>query len=516
MTERIGGYGELVLSALAAAPDRIAFVQDDAHLSYAGLARRIGQFGSVLTDLGCRGGDAAGFLATNKPDVFAAMMACALLGVRYTPLHPLGSAEDHEFILKDAEIDLLLFDASKFGELGLTLSQSVSRLKHVLSFGKKGSFEDIAALADRAAAFSFKRIVAPEDTLAVAYTGGTTGRPKGAVLSHRSVVSAMGLVCDHWQWPQDIRILLSTPISHAAGAMIVPTLLKGGTVFLQEAFAPKNTLEAIQRHQVTTLFLVPTMIYALLDEVVLGEYDTSSLESIFYGAAPMAKTRLREATKRFGPIFMQLYGQVESSVALTILRKEDHADEHKLLSCGRPLAPENLKILDETQQEVPAHVVGEICVKGPTIMDGYWRRPDETEAVFEGGWLHTGDLAKRDDDGLFYIVDRAKDMIVSGGFNVFPREIEDVLCAHESVNVAAAIGVPHEKWGEAVHALVVKRAGSEVTAAELIELVREKKGPAYAPKSVEFVEFLPLTALGKVDKKSVRASYWRGHERLVG
>jgi fatty-acyl-CoA synthase len=260
------------------------------------------------------------------------------------------------------------------------------------------------------------------------------------------------------------------------------------------------------------------MVYVLLDHPGIAEADLRSIELIIYGASPMSPARLIEAMKRFGPVFMQLYAQSEAPNTVTVLHKADHDPErfpHRLASCGVPVVGNQVKLLDPDGREVPAGDVGEICVRGPLVMAGYWNKPEETARALRHGWLYTGDLARRDEDGFLYIVDRSKDMIISGGFNVYPREIEDVLTAHPAVAAAAVIGVPDEKWGEAVKAVVVLKAGSSASAEALIALVRDRKGVVYAPKSVDFADSLPVTGLGKPDKKVLRARYWGAQQRAV-
>jgi fatty-acyl-CoA synthase len=260
------------------------------------------------------------------------------------------------------------------------------------------------------------------------------------------------------------------------------------------------------------------MIYAILDQPNLDSADLSCLETVMYGASPIAPARLAEGIERIGPVFCQLYGQTESAGQGTSLWKHQHdpADLQRLTSCGTPMPFTRVSVLDEDNQPVPDGSPGEMCLQGLSIMDGYWKQPDLTASTLAGGWLHTGDIGVRDEAGFFYLVDRKKDMIVSGGFNVFPREIEDVLCEHPAVSSAAVIGVPDTKWGEAVKALVVLRPDSHTDADSLIALVREKKGPVYVPKTVDFVDSLPLTAVGKADKKVLRARYWEGHDRRIG
>jgi fatty-acyl-CoA synthase len=262
--------------------------------------------------------------------------------------------------------------------------------------------------------------------------------------------------------------------------------------------------------------LVPTMLYILMDHPKIDEYDLSSLETVYYGASAISPTRLKEAIEKFGPIFFQFFGQSECGMTISVLRKGEHDINNmdRLATCGRAVPWLNVKLLDDDLNEVPDGEPGEICVRGPLVMKGYWKKPEQTAEALAGGWLHTGDIAKKDAEGFLTIVDRKKDMIVSGGFNVFPREIEDVIGTHPAVGQVAVIGVPDDKWGEAVKAVVVLRPEQSVSEAELYELVKSRKGATHAPKSVDFVEAIPLSALGKPDKKALRAQYW-GSGRMV-
>jgi fatty-acyl-CoA synthase len=255
--------------------------------------------------------------------------------------------------------------------------------------------------------------------------------------------------------------------------------------------------------------VVPTMLYALLDHPDFATRDLSSLATVYYGASAISPTRLREAITRLGPIFFQYYGQAEGPMTICVLRKDEHDvdDLDRLATCGRPVPWVHVKLLDADGVEVPRGEPGEICVRGPLVMRGYWNKPEQTAEALAGGWLHTGDIAREDGDGFYTIVDRKKDMVVTGGFNVFPREVEDVISGHPAVANVAVIGVPDERWGEAVKAVVVLRPGQSVAPDELIALVKEAKGSVQAPKTVDFVDEIPLSPLGKADKKALRAQY---------
>jgi fatty-acyl-CoA synthase len=266
-------------------------------------------------------------------------------------------------------------------------------------------------------------------------------------------------------------------------------------------------MQAIDQHRITCLLMVPTMIAALLDHADLGRFDLGSLETIFYGAAPISPQLLRRAIQTLGPIFFQFYGQTESPMTVTVMRKHEHSvnDLERLASCGRPVPWVSVALLDDAGNEVDSGLPGEICVRGPLVMQGYWNKPEQTRDVFKGDWLHTGDIAVRNADGFLKIIDRKKDMIISGGFNVFAREVEESICEHPAVAACAVYGIPDARWGEAVTAAVVLKAGATVTAEELVNLVKERKGSVQAPKIVEFITEIPLTSLGKPDKKALRA-----------
>jgi fatty-acyl-CoA synthase len=427
----------------------------------------------------------------------------------------MGSLGDHEYACNEAELKLLCVDpdyAARAGEL-LECCPSV---ECVLTYGPADVGDDLLALAASAGGSKLDPGPnTPDDTSWLLYTGGTTGVPKAAELAESAVAQSSISVSTGWDLPRHRRYLACGPITHAAGMLITPTLMSGGCVILHRRFDPERWLADLSAERATLALLVPTMIYALLDHPRLGDTDFSSLETIMYGASPMSPARLVEGIERIGRVFAQLYGQTECGGIATSLWRGHHdvSNPARLASCGVAMPNVRVEVLDEEGRPVPDGEAGEICVQGLSVMKGYFKQPDLTREAFAGGWLHTGDMAVRDGDAFFSIVDRKKDMIVSGGFNLFPREIEDVLTGHASVSAVAMIGVPDEKWGEAVKAVVVPRPGEDVDAEALIGLVKEQKGPIYAPKTVDVVEELPLTPVGKADKKVLRARYWGDSRR---
>lgn len=510
--------GDLILRAIRRGGERVAFALEDQAISYRAFGEQLSRLVQALEARGLRHGDAIAVLSSNRPEAFLVNAAGYLMGLRSTWMHPLASEDDHAYLLEDSGVQTLFVDPGAFAARARSLQARIPGLRRVFGLGANDFGEDILAALGAFEPGPLASVAQADDICTLIYTGGTTGRPKGVVHSHRVQVTMVVTELADWDWPQEVRFLAMTPITHAAGAMIVAVMSRCGTFVMSQGFEPQRFFDLVERHRITTTFLVPTMVYVLLDHPGIATADLSSLALIIYGASPMSPARLVEAMKRFGPVFMQLYGQSEAPNCITALHKHEHDPVNhpeRLASCGTPSGPSQLCLLDEAGNEVPLGEVGEICVRGPLVMLGYWNKPEETEKAFRHGWLHTGDMARCDADGFVYIVDRSKDLIITGGFNVFPREVEDVLTRHPAVAAAAVIGVPDEKWGEAVKAVVVLKAGATVAAEALIALVREHKGSVQAPKSVDFVDALPVTGLGKPDKKALRAKYWTGQQRAV-
>lgn len=508
---------DLILTCLRRFSDRIAFQQDERKITYRQMGDSLVRWANVFRQLGARPGEGFGLLSPNRPEVWLGQIAPALAGGRYTALHPMGSLDDHLYMCREAELRFLLVDPA-YAERASELLEKSGVVEHVLTFGPAPVGQDIIALAAAQSSASLPATAGAIDQVSwLLYTGGTTGVPKAAMLSERALATMAGSVSLGWDLPKEMRYLAVAPISHAAGMLITPTLLKGGTVILHKGWDPQRWLDTMVSERATVSLLVPTMIYSLLDAPGLAQADLTSLQTIMYGASPMSPTRLIEGIERIGPVFSQLYGQTECIGTSTCLWRHQHDVNNlaRLTSCGQAMPGVRLAILDDDGHPVKPGEAGEICVQGPNVMQGYFKQPELTARTLVDGWLHTGDVAVADDEGFFTIVDRKKDMIVSGGFNVFPREIEDVLTQHPGVSAAAVIGVPDDKWGEAVKALVVAKPGAQLNAAELTERVRTAKGSIYTPKSVEIIDALPLTPVGKPDKKVLRAKYWAGRGRNV-
>lgn len=501
--------GAQIRRVLERYPHRVAFVEERGEKTYAEVLDLIGRYQAVLSGAGLRRGDGVAALGANRYEVWALGAAVQSLGLYVTWLHPMGGVSDQIFQIEDARVSALVVDELHHSERGRELVEfaagagltawSFSPAEFAGDLQFAGDLETAAA---HAGPQPFRDEGRSDDRAIVNYTGGTTGRPKGVTRRQINVGPSTADILADFEIPASPRYLLIPPMSHVAGTNVTPTLARGGTVHLMNGFDPAAVLEMIERERINFTLFVPTMIYALLDHPDLDERDTSSLEYVLYGASPMSESRLREGLERIGPVFAQLYGQTEC-YPISILSREDHQNPARLLSCGKPVQSVDVRILDPMGEEAPLGESGELCIRGRGAMDGYWQRDDLTAETIVDGWLHTGDIARIDEEGYIYIVDRKKDMIISGGFNVFPREVEDALASHPAVAQMAVFGVPDEKWGEQVTAAVVLRAGHSVEPEQLMSHVKELKGAVQAPKQVLFVDQLPQTAVGKINKRAL-------------
>ncbi|GEP38261.1 acyl-CoA synthetase [Nocardioides psychrotolerans] len=525
-TMRTGTHnGNLMVAALKRHRDKDVMYLGDTTLKGGEVADQMSRYVQAFEALGAGTGTSAALLALNRPEVLFILGAGQTQGFRRTSLHPLGSADDHAYVINDAGITTLIIDPY-FTERALALLEKCPGLTQVLTIGPVPDelahigTDLVAAAASYDAVLLTAKVLPPDHIVSITYTGGTTGKPKGVIGTSAAMSTMTQVQLAEWEWPENPRFLMCTPLSHAGAAFFVPTVIKGGSLYVLSRFDPAEVLKTIEEQRITATMLVPSMLYALMDHPDSHTRDLSSLETVYYGASAINPVRLKEAIDRFGPIFAQYYGQSEAPMVITYLAKEDHVTggDSRLSSCGRPSAFIRTALLGEDGQPVPVGEPGEICVSGSLLAGGYWNLPEETAETFRDGWMHTGDVAREDEDGFWYIVDRTKDMIVTGGFNVFPREVEDVVAEHPAIAQVGVIGTPDEKWGEAVTAIVVLRPGFELSDevdAEIKQMVKDRKGAVQSPKQIIATDALPLTGLGKPDKKALRATYWTG-ERSVG
>ncbi|MGE7903100.1 class I adenylate-forming enzyme family protein [Peribacillus sp. NPDC094092] len=354
-----------------------------------------------------------------------------------------------------------------------------------------------------------------EDIALLSYTGGTTGTPKGVMHSQKGLGAAILSAAIEDPLDDRDRVLLSTPIVHSAGSLLWRSLVSGVHVHVMGSFDAAEFIRAIKEYEITTTFMVPTMLYRLLDQTKKMEYDMSSMRNIFYGASPISQKRLKEAFEVFGPIMRQQYGMTECNIVITRLSKSAHVwayhnNSEVLKSCGKPCILTEIRLIDDEGNDVKPSELGEIIVKSPAMMAGYYQRPDLTEEYIRDGWFYTGDIGKWDESGYLYIVDRKKDMIISGGMNVYSSEVERVVNLHPSVALSACIGVPHPDWGEVVCVIATLQEGLNCTSEELIAFCKQRTSKYMVPKVIYFLDKFPLTPIGKIDKKELRKMFAQG------
>ncbi|MBB3178149.1 long-chain fatty acid--CoA ligase [Variovorax sp. Sphag1AA] len=507
--------------------DRPAVLFRDRSLSYRDLELRSNRLAHVLRALGLQRGDRVAVVSPNRPEIVELECALYKAGLVKVALNSRLAPQELADALANAEPVACLAGPEHRGMVD-EASAGVSSLRHRIAFdptpeSDKGGWLQYEALLAGVSDAHMHEEMKPDELAVLHYTSGSTGKLKAAMqtVGNRFASlrkNAMGRMNAE---PGDV-LMLSGPITHASGMFIQPMLYQGATILLMEGFRPAEYLDAIEKHRVTMAFLVPAMIYALLAEPSLKGRDLSSLRLLSYGAAPMSPARIREAWAAFGPVLAQGYGAGETTGGVVGLGIADHAaaieggHEALLSACGRPFCESDVQVLDDAGQPVSGDAIGEICVRGPDVFAGYWRAPDQTaQALDANGWLHTGDLARVDDRGYIYIVDRKKEMLVSGGFNIYPSEVESVLAQHPAIYEVCVVGVPDDHWGETVKAVVVLRDGAEADTSQIMDFCRGRLADFKRPRSVDFVPQLPKNANGKLSRKDVREHYWRGRERRV-
>lgn len=498
--------------------ERPAIELEGRRLTYAELARRAAQTAGLLQQAGVKPGDRIAWLGRSHEAFFEIFFGAAQARVALAPINARLAIPEIAFILKDSGADLF-FVTPEFFDAALQVTAQVDRPIRVIGVGGGApGIEIYEALRDAAPAPAPRTPVESDDVLQL-YTSGTTGLPKGVRLNNRNYGAFLRLrtEVEGFNYGPDDTVLIVMPLFHVAGTNIsFSGLAAGGRVILMPEFKPAEVLRLIEEERVAHVFLVPAMINMLLQTPQIAETDLSSLKSIAYGASPIGEAVLAQAKARFGCGFIQFYGMTETTGAGTYLPPEAHAGE-LLRSCGQAWPEHEVRIIGEDGAEAALGEIGEIAIKSDMVMAGYWNRPEATaETITPEGWLRTGDAGFRDERGFFFVHDRVKDMIVSGGENVYPAEVENAVMGCPGVADVAVIGVPDERWGEAVKAIVVKAAGAEPTEAEIIAWARARIAAYKAPKSVDFIEVLPRNASGKVLRRELRKPYWEGRDRMVG
>jgi len=511
-------------------PDAPAIIDGSVSMNWREYDLETRNLAAGLVALGARPGNRIAILALNSYRYAILYYAVIRMGAILVPLNTRFSPAENVYTLNDSGATILIVDET-FLPMVENLAPHLQTVRQYVYAGNGSTALEMQTYQEVLAAgrneTTYKDVQPDEDdVIGLFYTGGTTGHPKGVMLTHKNLMANHLQILATCPFPTPLNHLHVAPMFHLAdGVFVFMVTLLGGCHTILPTFDPVTALETIQRDRITHIMLVPTMITMMVQVPNIQDYDLSSLQRIIYGASSIPLQVLKKAMSVFSCQFVQAYGMTEVSPILTLLLGEDHRkavsaasgslEAHRLLSAGQPIVGVDVRIVDERGQEVAVGEIGEVVARGPNVMKGYWNQAEETVVGLRDGWLHTGDLASRDDHAFFYIVDRKKDMIISGAENIYSAEVENALYTHPAVLEAAVIGVPDPKWGERVHAVVVLKPGHQATTEELIGTCRERIAGYKVPRSIELADALPKSGAGKILKRTLREKYWQGHSRQI-
>ena len=491
--------------------DRVALRHGEDALTFTQVDGAASRMANVLVGMGVEVGERVGLLVGNGLWTVPLDFACLKARVCRVPLNSRLSADEHARMLADAGVRTLVYESALTGRAD-ELAELLDGLRMVsLGAGRTGDL-DLLAEMDRASAADPGLPAEPDDVILALYTSGTTGTLKAARHTQASYAAIVTNILVNLVSPaRDDVMLHAAPLIHASGTFVLPFWLRGAGAAILDGFAPEPYLDAIPRFGATHANLVPTMLQMLLASGGASA-DIGPLRSVVYGASPMPRPVIEEAMAAWGPIFSQYYGQTEAPLCISVLPADDHVgDDAPLGSCGHPSVDAEIRLIGDDGADVASGQPGEVVLRAPFTMAGYMNAPELNDAAFLGdGWLRTRDVARFDERGFMYLVDRTSDMIVSGAYNVYPREVEDALHAHPAVAECAVVGAPDERWVEAVVAFVVLRPGASATGGELTEHVRARLAGYKVPKRVEFVDVIPKSAVGKILRRALRDPLWAG------
>lgn len=503
--------------------EREILVFQDTRIKAGEYLNRVFRVSNALLGLGLKKGDRVAVLLSNSHHSVECFHGISCAGLVLVPLNSRNSLREHLYMLNNSESSAIIF-GKEFAETISSIIPEAGTVSHAICIGEKpnSAMLDYDDLLTESTPTDPQIEIADGDISAIRYTSGTTGHPKGVYRNHRSDITAVyNCLIDGLEIRGTDAVALTGPVTHASGSLILPHFVRGAKVVILSGFNARKLIETIEKERITTLYLVPTMIVMLLAEPGIENYDLSSLRTIRYGASPIAPEVLKRAIDLFGNVFIQGYGLTEGSMPLTLLTKEDHIMDgsekklKRLSSVGREVTLAKVRIMDVEGKILPPGEIGEIVAKSDQIMKEYWKNPEATAETLRGGWLHTRDMGYMDEDGYLFLVDRKDDMIISGGFNIYPREVEDVIYMHPAVLEAAVFGIPDEKWGETVKAVVSLRDGMTATEEEIIEHCRANLASYKKPTSVDFIDEIPKNPNGKILKKVLKEPYWSGKGRRI-
>ncbi|MGV7121919.1 fatty acid--CoA ligase [Sphingopyxis sp. 550A] len=508
-------FDEFMTHWAADRPDRIAMREEDRVFTYAELDERTARVASALLAAGLEKGDRIAWIGKNSDLYFTIFFGAARAGIVMAPIGWRLSPTEWAYIVNDTKAKIV-FTGPGFENAAEQLAGKLDHAPRIIGA------DQARALIDSTPRAAFAPS-GPNDAVLQLYTSGTTGNPKGAVLSNRNLFALRKNSADadlaYTKWDDDEAVLVAMPCAHIGGTGLgIMALAAGLPGIILAEFNPDGVFDAVEQHGVTRFFIVPAALQMLLMHPRCASVDYSRLKYILYGAAPIPLDLLRQCIRMFGAEFIQAYGMTETTGTICMLPPEDHDPEgnKRMRSAGKALPGVEIKILGADGREVPTGDVGEVVTRSSNNMLGYWNLPDATAKTMTGdGWIHTGDAGYLDEDGYLFIHDRMKDMIISGGENVYPAEVESAIFGHPAVQEVAVIGIPDAKWGETVKAVVVAKPGMTIEEADIIAWARDRIAAFKAPRSVDVIEALPRNASGKILRKDLRAPYWEGYERMV-
>lgn len=511
---------EMFEKSLSRYGEKVAIKFENVEVTYDELNCQSNQLAHALLNSGITAGDPVSLLMSNCIEFVVSDLAIIKIGAAKVPLNDMLGEQEILYMLKNSQAKAIIVGPN-FYPLIEKLQYELPNLKVLVGLTEPVPEQFISwfNFIEGSPKTDSEVEVTPLHRASLSYTGGTTGLPKGIVQSQKNLVMNLYSHLIELEIVEDDNILLMSPLPHAAGRLVQTGVLKGATTIITKKFDPVEALRLIEKERVTVTFMVPTMIYRILDVMESEDFDLSSIKTIAYAASPILEERLKQGLEKIGPVFFQFYGQSECPNFITSLKKSDHAvsgeKARRLRSCGRPAFMAEVKIVNEKGQEVERNTEGEIVVKSPYVMERYHNLPEKTAETIVDGWLHTGDIGKMDEDGYVYLLDRKNDMIITGGMNVYSSEVENVIQQHPGVRQVAVIGIPHHDWGEQVLALVISESDNEMFKEELMQYCRENLASYKRPKEIKFVTEFPLTNYGKLDKKGMRKPYWLRSERGI-
>jgi acyl-CoA synthetase (AMP-forming)/AMP-acid ligase II len=503
---------------------KIGLIDEGRNFTYDELNRRVNRLANGLIRLGFEKGSRVAVMADNCHEFVEAYFAIAKVGLVIVPVSSRLTAAEVSYIIDHSDSVVMMYQ-EEFQDVVHKIKEDIPQIKYFLPIGNGDrtggndyeSFLEKFSEDEPEGQFSLRE----DDMVMIMYTSGATGRPKGVMTSHRNILAnTITLSFEHRIVPEDVTLLVM-PLYHNGGLWpLMVHFYRGGRVILLQRFDVERVLDLVEKEKVTLLNLVPTALIRLISHPDLNQYNLDSLRTIMYAGAPIALSMIREAMQKLGEHrFYTGLGSTEASGSMLSLPNSEHALEgpmaEKLSSVGRDSINVEVRVVDPQGRNVKIGEVGEIIAKGDNIALGYWKLPVETAETFRNGWLYTGDMARVDSDGYVYIVDRKKDMIISGGENISSKEVEDVIFRHPAVHEAAVIGVPDEEWGESVKALVALKPGMKATEQEIIDFCKDSLSSFKKPKSVDFLDEIPKNPAGKVHKAELREKYWRGREKKI-